>query len=357
MATKVIVCPECESPLVQGRFSCQSCGVVVAAVASDARTFARAEPAVPPVLEPAAPEPELAESRSVAADDEVDALDAAPVDERIASAADGNGFDAATVAAEPQWPSSSAQVAAAAEPQWPSWTGQAPAEPQWPSPNAQAAAPAAPSWPDQPAWPPVRDAPVTPESPQRTPAGAYLPPSAVLPPGDALPAGKSGSGDESGSRRSLAERFALGDEDGPLGLAATLPGRTIALGAAIAGLGFLLPWAEIVIGSAGIGGFLDQWGLAGPGHWVMLLLLFAVGGLAVAGERTSVRVGTSTAAIVVGALLLGLAFPYVMGPFREAVGVYVTLTGALVMIAGGLLARAAPLARAAQRHDPAAESV
>jgi hypothetical protein len=359
MATKVMVCPQCESPVVTGRFSCQSCGVVVAAVASDARRFARPEPVVPPVLEPAAPDPELAgeEPRSFA--DEAEAFDAALVDERIAYATEADGFDAPPAAEslaigpEPASPATNVVAASTGAPVdgWP-----VAAQPQWP-PSSAEAAPAAPSWPAQPAWPPVRDAPVTQEPPQRTPAGAYLPPSAVLPPGDALPAAKLGPNDESNSRRSLAERFALGDEDGPLGLAATLPGRTIALGAAIAGLGFLLPWAEIVIGSAGVGGFLDQWGLAGPGHWVILLLLMTVGGLAVVGERTSVRVGTSTAAIVVGALLLGLAFPYVMGPLREAVGVYVTLTGALVMIAGGLLARAAPLDHSTPRHEPAGESV
>jgi len=47
MATKVVVCPECESPVEAGRFSCSSCGAVVAAVASVSRSFAPA-PAVAP---------------------------------------------------------------------------------------------------------------------------------------------------------------------------------------------------------------------------------------------------------------------------------------------------------------------
>jgi hypothetical protein len=337
MATKVIVCPQCESPLVPGRFSCQSCGVVVAAVASETRSFARAEPTVPPALEPAAPEPgsDLDEPAYVAYAADVDtadvpfALAATPIDAEPVSAADvawPAAFAAAPVVhPEPAWPAASAP------------------------PMAQVAS-ATLAWPAQPSWPPVPAGPVAPQAPQRTPAGAYLPPSAVLPPGEALPA-KNAAANELAPRRSLAERFAFGEEDGPLGLPATLPGRTIALGAAIAGFGFLLPWAEVVIGSGGVGGFLDQWGLAGPGHWLLVLLLIAVGGLAVAGERTDVKVGTSTAAILLGALLIGLAFPYVMGPFREAVGVYVTLSGALVMIAGGLIARIAP------RHDPAIETV
>jgi len=171
----------------------------------------------------------------------------------------------------------------------------------------------------------------------------------VLPPGEALPVnGKAAgaTGSDATPKRSLAERFALGEDDGPLGLPAELPGRTIALGAAIAALGFLLPWAEFVIGSESVGGFLDQWGLAAPGHALLLLALIVVGALPVLRERTEVKVGTSTAAIILGALLVGVAFPYLMGPFREAIGVYVTLAGALILIAGGLLARAAP------RHVP-----
>jgi len=183
------------------------------------------------------------------------------------------------------------------------------------------------------------------EPPVRTPAGAYLPPSAVLPPGEALPVnGHHTNGHvpqpaAAKPSRTIAERLALGDADGPLGLPVNAAGRTIALGAAIAGLGFLLPWAEIVIGSASMGGFLDMWGLAGPGHPIVLLLLIGVGFLAVAHEKWPVKVGAGTAAIVLGSILLGLAFPYVMGPFREAVGVYVTAAGAVIMIAGGLLAR------------------
>ena len=338
MATKVIVCPECESPLVPGRFSCQSCGVVVAAVASETRSFARAEPTVPPVLEPFAPESTLhpEDPAAFAYGDEVDAPADVNEDEPLVSALDPADND---VAIEPA-----------------AFTADAPAvttEPAWPAASAQPAAaivPVAPAWPAQTAWPPAPVGPLAPEPALRTPAGAYLPPSAVLPPGDALPA-KDGAGNGSAPPRSVMERFALGEEDGPWGLPAELPGRTIALGAALAGLGFLLPWAEVVIGSGGVGGFLDQWGLAGPGHWVLLLALIAIGGLAVAGERTSVKVGTSTASIVLGAVLLGLAFPYVMGPFRETVGVYVTLAGAFIMIAGGLIARIEP------RHATGGETV
>ncbi len=51
MATKVVVCPECESPLVPGRFSCSGCGTLLASVASVSRPFAVPAPVAPPILD------------------------------------------------------------------------------------------------------------------------------------------------------------------------------------------------------------------------------------------------------------------------------------------------------------------
>src|SRR5262245_53037333 len=53
MATKVVVCPECESALEPGRFSCPTCGALVAAVASMPRSFVPAPEAVPALVESA----------------------------------------------------------------------------------------------------------------------------------------------------------------------------------------------------------------------------------------------------------------------------------------------------------------
>jgi hypothetical protein len=416
MATKVVVCPECESALEPGRFSCSTCGALVAAIASVPRSFAPVPEPTPPAVQPVpveqAPPPEMfAPATADAAPLEDDGWD--PPDAEPDAQPEPAVAAAAAVAPEaPSGPLTAAAPDVLTAPEiapapmtyqpappaqsWPdpappaqSWPVPAPAPmpaasvapppvaaaPAWPTPTpttaagwqddgqfaqaAQAAPPPAPTaWQQPTAWPPASAAPVAPEPPVRTPAGAYLPPSAVLPPGEALPVpGKNGtaSGPTAAATapapRTLAERFALGDADGPLGLPKNAPGRTIALGAAIAGLGFLLPWAEIVIGTTSVGGFLDMWGLAGPGHPIILLLLIVVGFLAVAHEKWPVRVGAGTASIVLGSVMLGLAFPYVMGPFREAVGVYVTAAGAIVMIVGGLLARVPP------RHADAEASV
>ena len=67
MATKTVVCPECDSPLAPGRFSCSVCGALVASVATVSRSFAPgAEPlaravvaeVVPLAAEPALPVPD-----------------------------------------------------------------------------------------------------------------------------------------------------------------------------------------------------------------------------------------------------------------------------------------------------------
>jgi len=370
MATKVVVCPECESPVEAGRFSCASCGAVVAAVATVARSFAPAPAVTPTPVEELVPEPGPPAEEPLlvhpvdAADDGWDAAGDEPLVEEVTSPEPEPQPESV---AEPV----AAPVAAAAyapAPPATSW----PETPAWPVPVARSQPlprsngpmwatapvavaeeaetpefmpPAEPARPAAPAWPPTGAGAVALEPPVRTPAGAYLPPSAVLPPGEALPVnghhtnGHVPQDAAAGPPKTLAERLALGDADGPLGLPANAAGRTIALGAAIAGLGFILPWAEIVIGSSTMGGFLDMWGLAGPGHPIVVLLLIGVGILAVAHEKWPINVGAGTAAIVLGSVLLGLAFPYVMGPFREAIGVYVTAAGAVVMIAGGLLAR------------------
>jgi hypothetical protein len=414
MATKVVVCPECESALEPGRFSCSTCGALVAAVASVPRSFAPVPEPTPPTVEPVPvelpPPPEMFAPATADAtpldDDGWDPPDAEPEAElepavaaSTALAPEAPPAPLTAMAPEPLPAPVTFEPAPPAQ-SWPdpappaqSWPVPAPATmplapvagtpvataPAWPTPTpttaagwqddgqfaqaAQAPQAAAPpraptAWQQQAAWPPASAAPVAPEPPVRTPAGAYLPPSAVLPPGEALPVpGRNGTAAaqaDAGTAtapKTLAERFALGDADGPLGLPKNAPGRTIALGAGIAGLGFLLPWAEIVIGTTSVGGFLDMWGLAGPGHPIILLLLIVVGFLAVAHEKWPVRVGAGTASIVLGSVMLGLAFPYVMGPFREAVGVYVTAAGAIVMIAGGLLARVPP------RHADAEASV
>jgi hypothetical protein len=186
--------------------------------------------------------------------------------------------------------------------------------------------------------------------PARIPAGSYLPPSAVLPPGEALPIpgsakakGSDERADRSGREGSVSTRLhlRLGDGTGPLGMPADAPTRVVELGAGVAALGFLLPWADIVIGSGSIGGYLEQWGLAGPGHAIILTLVVGLAILALIAEHLPRWVRLGLPSIAVACLLSGLVWPYLVGPFDASIGVYVVAVGALVMIAGGLLDRVA----------------
>jgi hypothetical protein len=215
--------------------------------------------------------------------------------------------------------------------------------------EAQAPAPSAePSWPEKPSWPPPgaeRLAPLSEPAP-RPRAGAYLPPSAVLTTIDEAPAAPT-AGIPGRPMMAASSAAATGGaaasaaEEKPArvlpALDPTLPPKVVVLGAGIAGLGFLLPWAAVVVGSGRIGGYLDQWGLAGPGHPLVLLVLVALGAWASQIERLPAWVRPGLPAAVLAGLLVGLVWPYVFASLQSTVGVYLTLVGAIVLAAGGLL--------------------
>lgn len=360
MATRTVVCPDCDAPLSPGRLSCSFCGALVASVASRARTMRISDDPPPaPALEGiAAPKPARSRSRSTKVartPDDGAALGATPAvvdapDADAADPADGRGavepraFESAAVppaptavAAEPMQP---APTAVAAEPMWSALTAP-PAEPRPTAPPAEPPAappavnppPVAPfgAEPPGPSAPPaVPPAPPTP----RNPAGAYLPPSAVLPPAEALPlpAAKRAAGEE---RRKVVSPGAFGSIQ--LSVSPRAGSTAIAGGAGMAILGFLLPWADIVLGSATMGGYFDRWGLAGPGHAIVLAFVAAVAGLAVIADRLPRWARPRIVAIGIAGLLFGLVWPYVFGPYNASLGVFFVAVGAVVMLGGGVL--------------------
>jgi hypothetical protein len=371
MATKTVVCPECDSPLAPGRFSCSVCGALVASVATMSRPFApAAEPATAPDV-PQAPAPTEgaawpAEVLAAPPHEAAAQVTTAPVPQPSAPAPAAARKPRATPSL-PRRPKSAATVDAA-----PDTNGRAGAEPA-PGPVAQQppaswvlnqparaeltparppvppTASPAPSWPDRPVWPPARaiDAIAPPVEPAaaRVPAGAYLPPSAVLPPAEALPlpgAARANADDNAADAADTSRRrIQLGEGAGPFGLPADAATRVVLLGAGISLLGFLLPWADIVIGSGTMDGYVAQWGLAGPGHPLILLLVAGLFGVTLIVERLPRWARLGLPSIGLACLLIGLAWPYLAGPFDASIGVYVVAIGALVMIAGGLLDRIA----------------
>lgn len=114
-------------------------------------------------------------------------------------------------------------------------------------------------------------------------------------------------------------------------------------GAALAGLGFLMPWSVVVIGSPGTD-YFDRWGLAGPGHLVIALALVAIVAINALDQVTSriplwLRAGIP--GLGFGALLLGLVWPYVIGPLGADPGAVVVTVGALVLVVAGIVGIAA----------------
>ena len=115
-------------------------------------------------------------------------------------------------------------------------------------------------------------------------------------------------------------------------------------GCALAGLGFLIPWSRTVIGAGGVS-YTDQWGLAGPGALIVVLALAAIGVLAVLPNPVPAWLRLGIPALAVGALLVGLIWPYALGPLGALPGAMLSLAGAL------LLAVSAVVCLVVDRHE------
>ncbi len=390
MATKTVVCPECQSPAAPGRYACSECGALLASVAMPVRvekrerrgssragraaSAARADSAAAGIAaDGPAPDPAV----SVLADDPVAAVeppapgipvspawtqslavepadtpptdderwdDEPPIDRTVEIAGAPLAQAAVTAASEATGPG----LAVESDPEHRSTRLADPPELAALAPLTADQGPAgttvaAPPPPQQvPAWPPQGAGEMFTEPIRRTPAGAYLPPSAVLPSGEALSAAGSGAVAAAASTAPSAAPAAGSTGTSAaarleqLGLAGDTPRRVVGLGAVIAGLGFLLPWADILAGSGLLGDYWTQWGLAGPGHWIVVALLVALAAISLV-QGPIERVPVGLAAIAIAALLVGLCWPYLFGFLGRSVGIWVVLAGAILLGAGGLL--------------------
>jgi pheromone shutdown protein TraB len=101
---------------------------------------------------------------------------------------------------------------------------------------------------------------------------------------------------------------------------------------------FFLPWAtDGVIGSFG-SGFTANWGLANPGHLVLIAAAAVVLILHAFTNTIPTWLRSGVLPLLVGGILAGLAFAYYARPAGGGAGVAVMLAGALVLIGGGMLA-------------------
>jgi hypothetical protein len=117
-----------------------------------------------------------------------------------------------------------------------------------------------------------------------------------------------------------------------------IAGWFVVVGATMALLGFLLPWSRVVIGASTIGGYFDGWGLASPTHLFVFVSLLAVLALAIRREPVPPWISSGVFGLVFGGLLLGLAWPYIVGPLGADVGLTMTFLGGVCLLVGGTLA-------------------
>jgi hypothetical protein len=123
-----------------------------------------------------------------------------------------------------------------------------------------------------------------------------------------------------------------------VGAARTLADWLILGGATLALVSFVLPWAtDGVIGSRGAG-YTADWGLANPGHLLMIAAAAAVLILHLVANPMPAWFRSGVLPLLIGGILAGLAFAYYARPAGGGAGVAVLLAGAVVLIVGGSLA-------------------
>jgi hypothetical protein len=101
-------------------------------------------------------------------------------------------------------------------------------------------------------------------------------------------------------------------------------------------LSFLAPWADTVIGSRGRG-YMDTWGLAGSGHIALFLLALGVLALAALENPIGRWLRTGVAGVALGGFVLGLAWPYVVGPLGAGPGALLAWVSGLVLFVAGII--------------------
>jgi hypothetical protein len=167
------------------------------------------------------------------------------------------------------------------------------------------------------------------------PATMNVIPGAYRPSGLALSGAMAASGSSTGAE-AAAPQGSMTRATDPVRLA-EIAGWFVVVGATMAVLGFLLPWARVVIGARSAGSYFDSWGLASPTHVVVLGATMIV--LALGIVRTDVPFWLRSGALplVLGGLLIGLVWPYEVGSLGADIGIVVVVLGALAMIAGGVV--------------------
>lgn len=116
-----------------------------------------------------------------------------------------------------------------------------------------------------------------------------------------------------------------------------IAGWFVVVGATMAVLGILLPWSRVVIGARGVGSYFDTWGLASPTHVVVLATTMIVLALGILQTAVPVWIRSGVLPLALGGLLIGLVWPYQVGPLGADVGILVVALGGLALMIGGVV--------------------
>ncbi len=379
MSPQSIVCTSCDAAVPYGRLSCPACGELLASVAgaprlakaraataraTRSRTTERAAPAVLADAPPAPPADEPSESAALASEaaeltpepTSTSALgwdvaawdlrepDHAQVDEDVEAPAEGApapGSRPATPAWEP--PIFQTISDAAADDGAGANVATAPTNGAVDDPAARGFSTVA--WPADQAPPvplpavarPPAPSPFLPDAP-----GAYVPPIVHAEPAGAPAPARSWAGQAVTSPEGENAGAARTSMAGDLLDAARVTefvGWLAVAGSAMAAVGFLLPWGVSVIGASGIG-YFDRWGLAGPFHFFVFLSLLAVLGLSLLPNPIPLWLRVGVLGLGLGALLIGLTWPYLVGLTGTGPGAMVVAVGALILGVAGVVALA-----------------
>jgi hypothetical protein len=106
----------------------------------------------------------------------------------------------------------------------------------------------------------------------------------------------------------------------------------------MAAAGFLLPWSSFSVIGADGAGYFDLWGLAGPGHVLVVLAVLGIIAAAALRERVPLWLGIGLPGLGVGALLAGLVWPYLLALPGAQIGAMAVLLGALLLVGAGIAA-------------------
>lgn len=326
---KTIECVDCGESVPYGRLSCPACGALLASVA-------RGRTPVVPVAAPAEPAAAWFEA--------VESFDPGPTAGSVATAT-------AVASATPAVPASpiatTKAVAIDIESLLPELPVEEPSLPELPEAEPSLWSPLE-ATPDPvltprayrtPSWASVAVAPER-STPRLAVPGAYRPPAlsmATAGAGFAAPAWSGASGLVDGGAEAVTAEPELKARLGAIDPArfVEIAGWLVVVGSTLSVLGLLLPWSQTVIGAASYGDYFDAWGLASPTHWFVLAGLLSVLALGIVRTTVPIWLRTGVLGLGLGGLLVGLVWPYLVGPLGADVGVLCVGLGGVAMTIGG----------------------